>query len=983
MEKKKIISLVANSVGIAVVAAALVVGNTVVSQFENEISTLIAPPIVDNEALEASSAKGQELSKRIMEEGAVLLKNDGNTLPLDRGSVSKVNVFGWRSIDWIYGSEGANASGGVAPEDDDFSKNVDIYKALQKYGIGYNTEIYDMYYRYQAPNHQSADLRGTHISNLIPLIEPNINDKSYYTDSLLENAKNYSNTALVSINRMAGEGMECSTSMQRKKGPGAVDDATRHYLELSTEEEALLTYVGANYENVVVLINAANPFECGFLDTIPGIDACMYVGFTGTRAAAAIPELLWGEVSPSGHTVDTFAYDFFTNPANIWIGGLQYADYGWSYSDYIENIYVGYKWYETADSLGYWNDVNNSYGTGYEGVVQFPFGYGLSYTDFSWTVGDIELAPGSELDGVSKFKLPVTVKNEGSHRGRDVVEVYLNPPYKTGEIEKSTVNLVGFGKTSILEPGQEETIEIEIDQYNFASYDCYDKNNNGFKGFELDDGTYTLSLRTDSHTIKEVTYKGTTGAGNFDYVVTDTVKIENDPVTGKLVNNKFTGEDAIDRTPLDSKEGDFDPNIPWLSRTGFPSLSEITSSHVARNAAPSAKSNIYDTSRADAWNNRTTDEFGNPVPTTAPTWKNGGSLRVTDAGVINQLGQELGENYDDPRWEELLNQISIEEAVNVVNNYYGTKAIDSVGKPFLADLDGPSQIKGFNYAPRGTGYPTMVVIASTWNQKLAKEFGKSYGDDMKSLGIYGVWGWAIDNHRTSFFGRNHESPSEDSVLSGLMISNACKGLNTRGRYAFIKHFAIYGYAGDHIYLTEQSFRENYLRAFRMAFVDGGALGCMTTYRGIGSEHSETTIALLQGVLRNEWDFKGAITTDYITNANYCEAIIRARGSLGMGCRLSDSFNSTANIRFQHNLRMAMKDVLYMWLHADYYERYFIANPDEEDSTVVSSSINSWNWLKPFLTTVNVVAISGLVVWGSFIALDVFMPKKKKDENGGE
>ena len=201
---------------------------------------------------------------------------------------------------------------------------------MQKYGIGYNTEIYDMYYRYQAPNHQSADLRGTHISNLIHLIEPNINDKSYYTDSLLENAKNYSNTALVSINRMAGEGMECSTSMQSKRGPGAVDDATRHYLELSTEEEALLTYVGANYENVVVLINAANPFECGFLDTIPGIDACMYVGFTGTRAAAAIPELLWGEVSPSGHTVDTFAYDFFTNPANIWIGGLNYSDYGWS-----------------------------------------------------------------------------------------------------------------------------------------------------------------------------------------------------------------------------------------------------------------------------------------------------------------------------------------------------------------------------------------------------------------------------------------------------------------------------------------------------------------------------------------------------------------------------------------------------------------------------------------------------------------------------
>ena len=385
----KIAKLIINFVLIAIIIAALSVGTWVMYRYEQEVNTFLSPPIVDYDALSVSSESGQEMSRRIMTEGAVMLKNNG-ALPLDYSTDKKVNVFGWRSIDWIYGSEGRNASGGVAPEKDNFDENVDIYKALNKYGIDYNTRLYDMYYDYLEPDHQSANLKGVHIDALTPLKEPGM---SYYSSELLEYSETYSETAIVVIGRMAGEGMNAK-EVQEKKGAGTVTDYNRHYLEISTEEEALLTYCGANFENVIVLMNVANPFEMGFLETIPGIDACLYIGFTGTRAAQALPALLYGETSPSGRTVDTFAYDLWTNPANVFKGGLSYTDYGRSYVDYVENVYVGYKWYETAYAEGIWDDYtrtgeNGEQLTGYDAVVQFPLGYGMSYNEYSWEVGDI------------------------------------------------------------------------------------------------------------------------------------------------------------------------------------------------------------------------------------------------------------------------------------------------------------------------------------------------------------------------------------------------------------------------------------------------------------------------------------------------------------------------------------------------------------------------------------------------------------------
>lgn len=343
----------------------------------------------------------------------------------------------------------------------------------------------------------------------------------------MDDAKEYSDVAFVVIGRMSGENQDEALSLkQEKRGPTGETDTSRHYYEISTEEEELLTYVGANYEKVIVLLNVANPFELGFLETIPGLDACVYLGYTGTRGVNALPDLLYGETSFSGHTVDTFAYDFYTNPGNVWASD-SYATGGLSYVDQVEGIYVGYRWYETADVEGIWKDYKRTTLTGeltgYDAVVQYPFGYGLSYNEYEWTVGEISVAPGASINDDTTIEIPVTVTNKGSIKGRDVVAAYVTLPYIKGGIEKASVQLVAYTKTKVLEPDESEEVTLSIDVYDFRSYDCYDKNNNGFKGYEIEAGEYAVKLMTDSHTIKNVTYGETTQEGVFKYNVTSTI----------------------------------------------------------------------------------------------------------------------------------------------------------------------------------------------------------------------------------------------------------------------------------------------------------------------------------------------------------------------------------------------------------------------------------------------------------------------------
>lgn len=1042
---KTIIKLAVNFTLILAISVGIIVGNVIATQYASAISTVLSPAIVDEQALSISGEAGQKMATRIMEEGAVLLRNENNALPLDYSLDKKVNVFGWRSVDWVHGSQGRNASGGVSSEDGTYESTVDLLETLKDYGIQYNQRLADMYESYYAPMHMVQNIKSKYISELTYLIEPSITDKRYYSDELLNYSEKFSEVAIVVISRVAGENMNCDDKMQQKKGEGvSATDNDRHYLEISTEEEALLTYVGREYDRVIVLLNVANPFECGFVETIKGIDALMYVGYTGTQAVNAIPKLLYGEVSPSGHTVDTFPYDQFTNPANIFVSPKNYTDYNRNYIDLVENVYVGYKWYETADTEGYWNDYTRSYETadgenktftGYQAVVQYPFGYGLTYNDYQWTVGELSVHVDGYITDKTVVTIPVTVKNNGEYPGREVVQAYVTAPYTVGGIEKPSVALAGYNKTDIINPGESYTFEVKVDMYDALSYDCYDKNNDGHKGYELEAGDYYITLRSDSHTIKSADHNGEQVEAQFRFRVQNTIHVDADPVTGQTVKNLFTGADTIDVTPLDAteKDGSFTPSIPWLTRKGFASLESLRSAYQSgRAATPSAKF-AYLTQSAvgvsrqasvQEWNAQTTDVFGNPVNTNAGEWGKRNGMMLAEDGSITPLGKALGADYNDVKWANALEQLSVSDVVTLVNKYYGTEEISSIGKPSLSDLDGPSQIKGFSTVPRGTGYPCMVVVASTWNPKLAFEFGQSFGDDMSSVGCDGLWGWAVDNHRSAFFGRAFESPSEDPYLAGTTVANAVKGLNTRGKYCFVKHFSLYttgwncdniGRCSSSVWTTEQALRENYLKAFRKVFVEGGALGCMTSYDGIGAEHAETSQAVLTGVLRGEWGFVGTVSTDYLPtyySSNYnnlCESFVRAGGDLGMNVSLIWSGDGTDSARFRARLKDVAHHILYTWLRADYnksdYEEYlelsaqmesgsidkdeYIAqNPEKwaeyevkylvANEGVNSNTIRSWEWWKPTLYSLDVIIGLCLIIWAEFLILDVVMPKTPAD-----
>ena len=995
MKNKKVLTLFVVQCVIAVVLmVAIGVGNGVAFYYENEINSVLAQPIVEKESLSAATEKGQKMSARIMEEGSVLLRNENKTLPLS-DDINKVNIFGWHSIDWLYGTGGGLvSSGGVLPEDDDFSKNIDLYKALNENGIEYNEDLYQMYRKYFSPYYLGREWKVGNITSAMNLVEPRIDDKKYYSDTLLNGAKAYSDTAFMVISRLCGEGGDCPKS-QPKEGPnGTSVDNSRHFLEISEEEELLLTYLGANFENVIVLINTCNQFELGFLESIPGIDACLYVGYTGTRGAIKIPSLLYGDVSPSGKLTDTFAYDLFTNPSVIWTTTAYDGSNADDHMDKMQGIYIGYKWYETADVMNLWS-AENGYENGYDGVVQYPFGFGMSYTTFEWTVDDIKVdgtsvaTDSAVITESSVIEFTVTVKNTGDTAGRDVVEIFGTAPYTPGGIEKSAVELVGYGKTNVIEPKASETIVVTVDMYDIASYDCYDKNGNGIKGYELDKGKYTFKLSTDSHTVNTVSYKGESIRGEFDFILNETKHIAIDPVTKQPVKNLFTGEDAVDIVPIDDTTSTFTPDIPWLTRESFLTPEELKEAVTHKRQKNPALANYDKASYArwQEWDKATVDVFGNPVDQTKPIWGASGDKKLSEKnGAITELGKKLGADYDAPEWEDVLNQVKFSEALDVINKYYGSKAIDSVGKPRLNDLDGPTQVRGYNTAPRGTGYPSMVVIAQTWNQRLAYEFGQSFGNDMKVVGVTGLWGFACDLHLDAFFGRNNESPSEDPFLAGTTMANAVRGVNTRGRYTFLKHFAVYQSSVDQTFMSEQTLRETYLKAFRKAFVDGGALGAMTSYQSVGAEISNYSQGLITGVLRGEWKFKGSITSDASEGMDFLiEGLIRVGGNYGMGVSLGAtgmkySESATAG-RMQNKMREAVHQILYTWLRTDYNERIYLETGGDDNTYFSSVTINSWEWWKPFLWSLDAVFACVVVFWLLCATVDFVNKVKQPAVNG--
>ncbi|MBE7088565.1 MAG: glycoside hydrolase [Clostridiales bacterium] len=991
----------------------------------------------DNGSNSASRAEGSALAEQIQEEGTVLVKNaeqnGKNVLPLNKDEVTKVNVFGWAATDWVISGSGSGQVKRYGA--------VGFLEALTEYGIEYNTQLTSMYESYRA-NREFSIMGGNgggetdgnpstgslHSFNyeFSRLYEPKIDDSNYYSNEILENAKEYSDTAFVVIGRVSGESND-SPKVQYKGNPGTSRttgmlpesniDGTRTYLEISTEEEALLEYVAQNYDNVIVLINSTNVMELGFVETIEGIDACLIAATTGTVGAKALPSLIYGEkvveekddngevintttvaISPSGRTADTYAYDLSTSSTYTTVGsgndttnfylnanglyptntqhtnGSSNVPYtGVAYTDYVESIYVGYKWYETADTMGFWNSdyAKDLWGisNGYEDVVQYPFGYGLSYTDFEWAITYLEQPNGSTLSANDVIKVGVEVTNVGTVAGQDVVELYFTAPYTASGIEKSSVNLAAYAKTTnILQPGESGYVELELVVSDMASYD-YSEIKVSSGGYILEEGEYVLSLRKDAHTLAgEKVVNGPKSVHGTDTLI---YNVSHDTNCISEAANLFTGEYALDGVAIDGNS-DGTAEITYLSRGDFEGT--FSSERAAnREMHENIRAlNLYTREMAEAWADPNAESV-----TFGDSSQGGvvGEYQTVDGQrtyVLNDLGLTLGRDFDAPEWEEVLNRITLDEAKYLVlHGYTETPAINSIGKPKTLDLDGPNQIGSFASINGTTGY-SSIVLAQTWNIELAYSMGLAFASECSENGVNGWYGPGVNIHRSPFGGRNYEYYSEDALMSGLICAKVVEAAKNKGVFCWLKHLALYesesGRDGMYNWLTEQALREIYLKPFEIAVKKGGSTAIMTSYGRIGAVWTGGSSTLLNELVRGEWGYQGAFLTDYSDHTEFMNTdhMIRGGGDIFMRVGGGSFAYETSSNSFKLALRSATKNLVYMWLNAlatnaDYNEK--IASGEIQDSIVVPVSPElNFRWYIPVLIALDVIAVVGCAAW---------------------
>lgn len=971
--RRKVLRIVGHAIMILLIVVVVIL-NIAAARFGDTLDSFVSNTTVDttDADVEARLSKGDKLAQEVEGQGIVLLRNDDDVLPLP-SSQDKVNVFGWASTQWVTSGSG---SGGVAGD------TTSLLDALVGAGITYNQELTAMYQDFLGYRPYLSDgTLSTTDAQFCRLYEPDIEDEDYYTQELLQNAKDFSDTALVVISRISGESIDCPRMQYRvtKSSGDVITDGTRGYLQLSLEEERLLTYVGANYDKVIVLVNSTNTMELGELESIPGIDAALLVGATGTSGTKAIPAVLTGETNPSGRTADTYAYDFASAPSYVNAGlagegvytranGMYPADGTLNvnvsgnppydsvrYVDYAEGIYVGYRWYETADAMGFWNDVSNRYGDGYDGVVQYPFGYGLSYTSFAWEVENVSPSRRRSFDRDTTFEWTVRVTNTGQVSGRDVVELYCTPPYTAGGIEKSSTVLVGFAKTKLLGPGESQDVTITVAADDLASYDCYDANGNGFAGYELEAGDYVFELKTDAHTVASC------DGASVTYRVADDIQCATDLATGAEVVNRFTGDDAWDGISIDgTTTGE---NITYLSRADFAGTYP-SGIHSRGMNDLLRQTNLYDASNVDT---------GEAVDTSHDGGDFASRVVVCRDGSLTDEGRQLGANYSDDLWDRLLVSVSFKDQQKLyLHGYCTSAAVGSIGKVRTKDLDGTSQIGSFHQMSYGEGYPNATVLAQTWNTDLAHELGQQVGMECANLGVDGWYAPSTNLHRTPLGGRNYEYYSEDPLLSGLLCSNVQLGSREAGTFCYIKHLALNNQDsyrdGIYTWLTEQAFRELYLRSFRTIVEQGGATGFMSSYNRIGATWAGGNRALLTDVLRGEWGFQGSVITDYCDHKSYMNAdqALLAGGDLYMDGVFRDGSlaGDTSTAEYRTALDRSTKDVTYVWLEARTTNLLYNANATATGGTTLDRPIvhQGVSYVIYGLVAIDALASMGVVVW---------------------
>lgn len=939
---KKVKRLIRGEALIAIVLSLLITVNMICT---GPMSTML-DLVTGSGSIDAeTSAAATELVNEITEEGVVLAKDENGILPVGEGA--KLNVFGWASTSPCYGGTGSGALNTAYP-------TTSLLQGLNEAGVETNEELTKFYTEYQSVR----PTVGMWAQDWT-LPEPNV---SLYTDELMAQAKEYSETAMIVITRVGGEGADLPTDMVsvvngtwgKQDGPngsnetyfaGVYDDTMNegndwdegdHFLQLSNREEEMIDLVTANFDNVILVYNGANAFELGWVKDYPQIKGVLLVPGTGQSGFSGFGKVVSGAVNPSGKTVDTYVADLKATPWWNNFGSFVYdnmeefsltsesmftkttATETPSFVNYVEGIYVGYKYYETAAAEGIID---------YDKEVVYPFGYGLSYTDFAQTMSEVT------NDGTN-LNFSVTVTNNGAVAGKDVVEVYVNPPYINGGIEKASANLVDFAKTQTLEPGASETVNFSIPVENLASFDylvngCY----------VLDAGEYVISINADSHNVID------SKSVNLDKVVYD--------AAGKRDSDKVAAVSLFDYAAGD---------VTYLSRKDkFANYAEATAAPASHTMSDEAKATFFNISNYLTAEATAADEaahgFADEAITTGSTAT---SLKLVDL---------RGLDYDDAKWDDLLNQMTLDDYNALISlGGYQTNGVESIGKVRTNDCDGPASINNNFTGVGSVGFPAATLIAMTWSDELAYKFGDSIGIMANEMDTSGWYGPAMNIHRTAFAGRNFEYYSEDGVLSGHMAANAIKGAQEHGVYAYMKHFALNDQEANRCSMlctwsNEQAIREIYLRPFEMSVKDADSLAVMSSFNYIGNRWAGGTYELQTQVLRNEWGFRGFVETDYFGVYNYMSSDQAIRN--GTDLMLVNYPTATNSVAFrdtngaQQAMRQSAHRILYVVVNSRAYA--------EENLNPAPAPWHLW------LTIANVVVGALLLVW-EFLLIKKFMKK---------
>lgn len=897
--------------------------------YSDEVTSVYPTQKATNKA--EAFANAQEVNLKLAEEGFVLLKNENAALPMNKGA--RISVFSKNSVNLSYGGSG---SGGF-----DTSNNKNLYESLNEAGFVTNPTLKNFY-----ESSQSGPVRTANSSDLDNGDNQKIataeTPQNKYTDAVRNSYADYSDAALVVITRIGGEGFDLPRYQGDSEGAVSPDS---HYLELDQNEIDLLTAVtDGTFKRVVVVFNTPSSFEATFLKDsayaafADKIDAAVWIGFTGSNGITALGEILNGDVNPSGRLVDTWAADFTKNPSfvNFGTGCLPDTtdkyDGGMYYSvDYEEGIYVGYRYYETRGETDGedWYNAN----------VVYPFGYGLSYTTFDWTVGD---ASASEIELGTTITVPVTVKNTGSVAGKEVVQLYASAPYTLGGIEKAHKVLVGFAKTKLLQPGESETVTVSFDPYSAASYDYRDANSNGFSGYELEAGEYTLYVSRNAHESEKA----------IALNLAADVQIGTDPTTdGEVVNRYTDSEDFLD------SDWQLDTMLSRADWEGTWPTPQTAQQHAGTDR-------LYEEIRSEEHNNPTDfDSEEYPWFGEEPTLTLRDLLPSAEAE-----GYEPVVSYDDERWEELMMGCDEEEMIALINNgAYHTLAMESVGLPATIHGDGPSGFTCFMSKEQVNGtcqYVSEPVMASTWNINLMNELGEAIGEEGtigdKATGqpYSSIYAPGVNIHRSPFGGRCSEYFSEDPFISGMMGAAEVQGIQSRGVLPTVKHFVANeqethrSIGGDLSWLSEQALREIYLKPFEYTVKLGETRGIMTSFNRIGTRWTGGDYRLLTEILRNEWGFNGLVICDFNTIPQYMipRMMFYAGGSLDLATQQSAMWTDcdTSDAGDAIVLMRAVKDVMYA-----------LVNSNAMNAEVIGYNPPIW---QEYLHWINIGAFTLVGVW---------------------